>query len=280
MFEAGYGIEMSDPLKLSKLRYESAIYIVFEVWRLWLVLDGIIQMNSLTIYATAALAVLSVGLSLVTLNEYSRLNNGITDSEKLIFINIVLQIAFSGVLFIFAIPTLWYAYKVKKDFGWGVYKKIGGSLELQRMYQVAQCLSLILKLDIFFELAFIIVLTISFGSSEYFGIFIPTPILTLISIIIVRESIARESHILMILSLLLQVEFIVAVTYFLFFRRVQSTASEFVFTDWYAFASFFICSSVSFLITIMLAIWCLINFNKGLKAYVQWSFFGLKTLFN
>jgi hypothetical protein len=53
------------------------------------------------------------------------------DPEKLIFINIVLQIAFSAVLFIFSIPTLWFAYKVKKDFGWGVYKKIGSSLKLQ-----------------------------------------------------------------------------------------------------------------------------------------------------
>jgi hypothetical protein len=106
------------------------------------------------------------------------------------------------------------------------------------MYQVAQCFSLMLKIDVFFELAFIIVLTIAFGSAEYFGIFIPTPILTLSSIVIARESIARESHVLMVLFIFLQLEFMGAVTYFLFFRRDVTTASEFVFTDWYAFAFF------------------------------------------
>jgi hypothetical protein len=41
MFETGYGKDMSDPLKLSKLRYESSLYIAFEIWRVWLVLDGV-----------------------------------------------------------------------------------------------------------------------------------------------------------------------------------------------------------------------------------------------
>jgi hypothetical protein len=46
-------------------------------------------------------------------------------------INLYIQISLSCVEFVLLIPTLYTAYKVIKDFGWLVYKKLGSSIELQ-----------------------------------------------------------------------------------------------------------------------------------------------------
>lgn len=46
-------------------------------------------------------------------------------------VNLNIQIALCVVEFLLMIPTLFTAYKVIKDIGWQVYKKIGSSIELQ-----------------------------------------------------------------------------------------------------------------------------------------------------
>jgi hypothetical protein len=43
----------------------------------------------------------------------------------------IMQSVFTGSLILLTFPALWAAYKMSKDFGWGVYKKIGASLDVQ-----------------------------------------------------------------------------------------------------------------------------------------------------
>jgi hypothetical protein len=52
--------------------------------------------------------------------------------KNLLLIDRNLQIALSVIVFLLIFPNLWVAhFKLTKDFGWGVYKKIGGSVMLQ-----------------------------------------------------------------------------------------------------------------------------------------------------
>jgi hypothetical protein len=43
----------------------------------------------------------------------------------------IMQSVFTGSLILLTFPALWAAYNMSKDFGWGVYKKIGASLDVQ-----------------------------------------------------------------------------------------------------------------------------------------------------
>jgi hypothetical protein len=57
---------------------------------------------------------------------------GATDKVlKLQKVNLYIQISLCCVEFVLLIPTVYTAYKVIKDFGWLVYKKLGSSIELQ-----------------------------------------------------------------------------------------------------------------------------------------------------
>lgn len=56
-------------------------------------------------------------------------NNSEYDTLRLI--NQYLQIALSVIIFLFIFPTFWVANQITKDFGWGVYKKIGSSIKIQ-----------------------------------------------------------------------------------------------------------------------------------------------------
>ncbi|KAI8886819.1 hypothetical protein K501DRAFT_269409 [Backusella circina FSU 941] len=85
---------------------ESITYISFEVFRLWLVLDS------------SFFEYLYIGFHIQGIVTY-------------------IQFAFSCSLIVLTPPALWAAYKMSKDFGWGVYKKIGASLDVQN--RVSTC---------------------------------------------------------------------------------------------------------------------------------------------
>jgi hypothetical protein len=61
------------------------------------------------------------------------IGNTSTEEDHLRVINQYLQIALAIVIFILTFPTIYIAHKVTKDLGWGVYKKIGSSLEIEGM---------------------------------------------------------------------------------------------------------------------------------------------------
>lgn len=64
--------------------------------------------------------------------RWLKITEGATESvTKLKHINLYFQISLCCIEFLLLIPTLYTAYKVIKDFGWLVYKKLGSSIALQ-----------------------------------------------------------------------------------------------------------------------------------------------------
>ncbi|KAF9354262.1 hypothetical protein BGX26_007922 [Mortierella sp. AD094] len=64
------------------------------------------------------------------------------------------EIAVVCLMVVFASGFAYIAYKLYKEFGWSIYKKIGADLAMRDMYKVYQIFIMILKFDIFFQLGF------------------------------------------------------------------------------------------------------------------------------
>ncbi|KAL9560103.1 hypothetical protein PS6_000437 [Mucor atramentarius] len=280
--------DLSDPAfhdyigKAFKVSGECFMFIVFEVWRLWLAIDGVIRMNSRTIYASASFAILSFLFSIMaksvnwikTMNRMEDIYTLFPEDDKLRLINQYLQIALSVIIFLFIFPTFWVANRVTKDFGWDVYKKIGSSIKIQEMYIHLQWLSLMLKIDIFFEFTsyFLLLLYQAFNTTAETHINLDmTPdsgliifiILLLPSFLLCRFSISKESHSLMTMFVAIQAAFIVNTVYI-----IVTTFS--VAASWYAYMMYSVGVLIAAVATVALSIRCQLNFGKGLKDFVQW----------
>ncbi|KAI8076679.1 uncharacterized protein B0P05DRAFT_135366 [Gilbertella persicaria] len=57
-----------------KIVYENILFIVFEVWRIWCLTDGIVHLNSLTILASAWLSIFSVLFNLLVRYKGKEIN--------------------------------------------------------------------------------------------------------------------------------------------------------------------------------------------------------------
>ncbi|KAF9125138.1 hypothetical protein BGW39_007641, partial [Mortierella sp. 14UC] len=64
------------------------------------------------------------------------------------------EFAVLALMVVFASGFTVIAYKLYKEFGWSIYKKIGADLAMRDMYKVYQIFIMILKFDIFFQLGF------------------------------------------------------------------------------------------------------------------------------
>lgn len=180
-----------------------------------------------------------------------------TEEDRLRTINQYLQIALSIVIFVLIFPTIYLAHKVTKDLGWGVYKKLGSSLAIEGIYTMKyslfrravfdskslamyvdlQWLSLILKTDLFFEfISYILLLLYQNYSNSIDNLkdaanIIVCIALLLPSFLLCRIAISRESNMLMITFIILQVLFIANTIYII----VMTIATA---KSWYAYMSY------------------------------------------
>ncbi|KAI8886469.1 hypothetical protein K501DRAFT_269824 [Backusella circina FSU 941] len=144
------------------------------------------------------------------------------------------------------------------EFGWEVYKKIGGSVELQH---------------IFFE--FIFLLLLFSGAIQHqvniftfiSGSMVP---FCLLSILIGRLSLSRESHIMMTLFILSQMIILAYLVNFIICSFKHGNGTYLL--GWYAYFSFVLCAIIASLFTLYFAFMCQMNFGKKLKDHVQWGF--------
>ncbi|CAO3642893.1 unnamed protein product [Mucor hiemalis] len=238
------GLPAEYPPKYFKVVMESIAFILLVAWRFWISVDSILQMNSLTVYASASFAIFSFGFSLsMIIESHNWLISTNVSSMPILpeqLINLYIQIALSCVEFVLLIPTLYAAYKVVADFGWLVYKKLGSSIELQRMYTIAQWFSLLLKIDVFFELTFIFIVLVTKYNWPGYGlnvqeksvyVYTGLAVCLVLSLPLAREALSRESYWLLGLFLALQLFYFgFAVTYT---YQTANVGNEI--KDWYAF---------------------------------------------
>ncbi|KAG2211429.1 hypothetical protein INT46_004717 [Mucor plumbeus] len=246
-----------------KIIYENVLFIVFEVWRLWALTDGIVHLNALTILASAWFSIFSGIFNVLLIIES---NKWITSKfEELKVENKNLQIALTSILFFLSVPVIISAYKTAKIIGWQVYKKIGSSIELQNMYHNVQWFALWLKIDIYFEIVLLISTAIVTKRIGFQVICIIMALLVSISLIFSRIAITKESNWMMFVFLFLQIVLLACNVYSLVGLFEYSTADL-----WFTGIVYEFTSIICIIVTVYLAIVCQTNFGKGLKPFVFW----------
>ncbi|KAK3846841.1 MAG: hypothetical protein J3R72DRAFT_432525, partial [Linnemannia gamsii] len=191
------------------------------------------------------------------------------------------EFAVLALMVIFASGFAVIAYKLYKEFGWSIYKKIGADLAMRDMYKVYQIFIMILKFDIFFQLGFsaqflsLIVLkytgtkSTTLDRSEMKNILILHLILSVGACIILPvlawRGLKRESKICMAAFIAGGIGTLVYNIIKL--NQVFEDPARFIGAN--KFLTFFLISNLLLgVITLYLAWLCMKNFNNGLNAHI------------
>lgn len=164
------------------------------------------------------------------------------------------------------IPLTWLTFKLWQDFGWQIYKKIGADLMQRRRMLVYQVWVVMLKLVWVVGTAFCIafLILVSDRSDAEFGLTIAALPIALAALLLSAFAARREILSLMLPCILLMATGVVYFAYKLS-RIYASSTKERYRTVRLTLTFFSILAILSLLATIVLAIWCTVNFNKGLK---------------
>ncbi|KAI8146621.1 hypothetical protein BJV82DRAFT_599208 [Fennellomyces sp. T-0311] len=249
--------------KVIRVRIENIWFIVYEFWKLWLVIDGILQFNSLTIIAAAAFTCFSGVLGVMQIIESVKWDNSLD-------VNLYLQIAMTTVVWIITIPTAFVAVMLFKAYGWNLIEKIGNDRRLQNMYYTVQCFTLMIKIDIFFEVLLLVFYAVCANiNTALWAAATVLAILCVFALFIGRMAISEERHWMMSLFSLFQGAIIFV-----------NLAVMVMITDpadvWYTLSIYACASVVIVVFTLYMAVQCQRNFSRGLRPYVKWSPFQFR----
>lgn len=154
----------------SVLSVYHVLFIVAQIFQLILLCDAMFNKNTIQIMALVAFNAAMVAYAGVQVKQASDILVKTEGSNTLanMILNIFAvnpsatpyhaskpyEIAVVVLMVIFASGFAFIAYKLYKEFGWSIYKKIGADLAMRDMYKVYQIFIMILKFDIFFQLGF------------------------------------------------------------------------------------------------------------------------------
>ncbi|PWN25710.1 hypothetical protein BDZ90DRAFT_233718 [Jaminaea rosea] len=164
------------------------------------------------------------------------------------------------------IPLTLLSFRLWQDFGWEVYKKIGADVIKRRMMLVYQIFVCFLKFDFFFGSAFCIafLILVSDRGDYEFGLTIAALPIALVILFLSAFAVRKEIYSLMTLCIIAMAA---GMVYYIWkLTRIFSSETEQQYRTVRLTLTFFsIFSIVSLGATIALAIWCTINFGKGLR---------------
>ncbi|KAG9065266.1 hypothetical protein KI688_002589 [Linnemannia hyalina] len=154
----------------SVLSVYHVLFIVAQIFQLILLCDAMFNKNTIQIMALVAFNAAMVAYAGVQVKQASDIlvrTEGANTLANMILSILALnpsatpyhaskpyEIAVVALMVIFASGFAVIAYKLYKEFGWSIYKKIGADLAMRDMYKIYQIFIMILKFDIFFQLGF------------------------------------------------------------------------------------------------------------------------------
>jgi len=183
------------------------------------------------------------------------------------------EIAIIGVMFIASISFAYLSYKLYQEFGWTIYKKIGADMEMRDRYKMYQIFIVLLKFDVFFffgfAIQFLALVVILDDRSEILRHIILSGITSVIVIVVGFWGVQTEKKFLMYL-------FMAGCGVgegYLIWRLVdvaKNVNNRYIGTRNTLLFFLNICL-VLIIVTFLISIRCLRNFDKGLKYHLSRS---------
>ncbi|KAJ3370449.1 hypothetical protein GGF31_004035 [Allomyces arbusculus] len=137
------------------------IFMIATLLQLFFTFDSVLNQNSIEL---VALNIINLGLFGYSIIQYTQaqtifgdLNKGLKDRDPTwpaLAETSVFHIPSMVVSLVFLLGTAWLAYKLHREYGWAIYKRIGADIGLRRQMMAYFFLMMIIKIDVFFYFTF------------------------------------------------------------------------------------------------------------------------------
>jgi len=144
--------------RMMRIEQENAIFMIFQLYQLWFCFNAVFAQNTIQLIAVTIMNSLCAGYSIVQIMEiriwYADLNRPCSNAFQKESDTAKYDLPLVITLITFATIMGFLAFKLYQQFGWIIYRKIGGSLEIQAIYRKQLILVILLKIDLFVLLLF------------------------------------------------------------------------------------------------------------------------------
>ncbi|RUS17221.1 hypothetical protein BC937DRAFT_90248 [Endogone sp. FLAS-F59071] len=268
--------------RFNRLKYENIFFMAFQAFQLWFTFDGLYYHNTIQLIASTLINLLCAAFGVIQILESQKwlarvqeivIAFQITDVQLYLQVKWI-ELALTLVMMAFALTLIFMAYKVYKQYGWVIYKRIGANITMQGHFKTYQIFIMLMKLNIFFELGFSVYFLIGIADDSYNwqavdsspGLLIFHAVITgliLPMLFLAYNALRNEYQYLMWLFIAFCLTAIGDFIYILGHSIAPQTDD-----NWFFWIFIILVSIVLAIITTIYGFLVMGNFGKGLKAYI------------
>ncbi|RIB05429.1 hypothetical protein C2G38_596441 [Gigaspora rosea] len=141
--------------RMNNIEEENAIFIIFQIFQMWFCFTAVYNQNTIQIITLSIINYLCASFSLVQVFEVKKWYSDLVIACPGQFDNLdpyfcYYDVPLVIVLLFFATIMAFLSWKLYRQFGWNIYRKIGADIKIQSMYKTMHIFVMLLKLDLFF----------------------------------------------------------------------------------------------------------------------------------